>query len=64
VASALAETGAAELAQATLAPGETYPDLLADRSAYEDFDAEAAGRRGYGFVRLNQLALEHLMGAR
>ena len=36
----------------------------ADRSAFEDYDAEAAGERGYGFVRLHQLALEHLMGAR
>ena len=29
-----------------------------------DFDPDAAGQRGYGFVRLNQLALEHLLGAR
>ena len=47
----------------TLAPGESYGDLLADRSAFEEFDADAAGRRGYGFVRLDQLAVEHLMGA-
>ena len=39
-------------------------DLLADRTAFEDFDADAVGARGYGFVRLNQLALEHLLGAR
>ena len=25
---------------------------------------DAAGARGYGFVALNQLALEHLLGAR
>jgi xylose isomerase len=31
-----------ELAQPTLAPGETLAGLLADRSAYEDFDADAA----------------------
>jgi xylose isomerase len=38
--------------------------LLADRSAFEDFDADKSGERGYGFVRLNQLAIEHLLGAR
>jgi xylose isomerase len=61
---ALAASRVAELAEPTLGPGETLADLLADRSAYEDFDADAAGERGYGFVRLNQLALEHLLGAR
>ena len=40
----------------------TSTGLLADRSAYEDFDADAVGMRGYGFVRLNQLAVEHLLG--
>ena len=54
----------AELADADPGAGETYADLLADRSAFEDFDADAAGARGYGFVRLDQLALEHLLGAR
>jgi xylose isomerase len=53
-----------ELTEPTLGAGETYDGLLADRSAYENFDADAVGARGYGFVRLNQLALEHLMGAR
>ena len=54
----------AELATPTLGPGETYADLLADRSAFEDFDADAVGAPGYGFVRLNQLAVEHLLRAR
>jgi xylose isomerase len=27
-------------------------------------DPDAAGQRGYGFVQLNQLAIEHLIGAR
>jgi xylose isomerase len=55
----------AELRQPTLNDGETYADLLADRSAYEEFDADAYfGERGCGFVALNQLAIEHLMGAR
>ncbi len=61
---ALAESRVAELTEPTLNVGETYADLLADRSAFEDFDADATGVRGYGFVRLNQLALEHLLGAR
>jgi xylose isomerase len=38
---------------------------LADRSSFEEFDAESYyDGRGFGFVRLQQLALEHLMGAR
>ena len=60
----LAASGTDALREPTVAPGETFGQLLQDRSAFEDFDAEAAGRRGYGFVRLNQLALEHLLGAR
>jgi xylose isomerase len=64
VAEAISATGVADLARPTLAPGEGHADLLADRSAFEDFDPDAAGRRGYGVVRLNQLALEHLLGAR
>jgi xylose isomerase len=64
VAEALAASKVAELAEPTLNPGETYPDLLADRSAFEDFDVDAVASRGYGFVRLNQLAVEHLLGAR
>ena len=61
---AMADAKVAELWQPTLADGETYSDLLADRSAWEDFDADAAGVPGYGFVRLNQLAVDHLTGAR
>jgi xylose isomerase len=53
-----------ELAIPTLSPGESYDDLLADRSAFEDFDADAVGARGYGFGHLDQLAIEHLLGAR
>jgi xylose isomerase len=53
-----------ELGSPTLAEGETYKDLLADRSAFEDFDAVAKGQQGYGFVHLDQLAIEHLLGAR
>jgi xylose isomerase len=61
---ALAAARVPELAQPTLGEGETYEQLLADRSAYEDFDAGAAGARPGGQVRLSQLALEHLLGAR
>jgi xylose isomerase len=62
---ALAASRVAEIREETLAAGETYADLLADRSAFEDFDADSYfGAKGFGFVRLNQLALEHLMGAR
>jgi xylose isomerase len=48
----------------TLGIGETLDDLRVDRSAYEDFDPDAAGRQGYGYIRLHQLAIEHLLGAR
>ncbi|WP_034089931.1 xylose isomerase [Streptacidiphilus albus] len=51
-----------ELARPTLAPAETLADLLADRSAYEDFDADAVAGRGMAFEQLDQLALDHLLG--
>jgi xylose isomerase len=57
-------SGLDELGRPTLSPGEGHAELLADRSAFEDFDADAAAARGYGFVQLNQLAVEHLLGAR
>ena len=54
-----------ELAQPTLAEGEDAAALMADRSAFEDFDADAYfDGKGFGFVRLQQLATEHLLGAR
>ncbi|QEO08737.1 xylose isomerase [Protaetiibacter larvae] len=54
-----------ELKQPTLNPGETVADLVADRSAFEDFDAESyLNGKGFGFVKLQQLATEHLLGAR
>ncbi len=62
---ALAVAKVDELSVPTLNPGESYDDLLADRSAYEDFDADAYfGGKSFGFVRLQQLATEHLLGAR
>lgn len=61
---ALEYSGVLELSQPTLAEGETLADLLADKSAYEDLDVDAVAERGFGFVRLNQLAMEHAVGAR
>jgi len=62
---ALAASRVDEVNTTTLAPGESYDDLLADRSAFEEFDTGAYfGGKGFGFVRLQQLATEHLLGAR
>ena len=49
---------------ATLTEGETYDQPLQDRSAFEDFDIDRAGTQGYGFARLQRLAIEHLLGTR
>ena len=64
VAEALAACRVAELSTPTLAAQRAQADLLADTTAFEDFDADAAGAPGYGFVWLNQLAIEHLLKAR
>jgi xylose isomerase len=61
---ALAAARVPELRRPTLAEGETFEDLLADRSAFEDFNAETVAQRGAGVVRLDQLMLEHVLGAR
>jgi xylose isomerase len=62
---ALADAKVPELSVPTLADDEGYAELLADRTAWEEFDAASYfGARGYGFVRLQQLATEHLLGAR
>jgi xylose isomerase len=61
---ALAASGVHDLSTPTLADGEDHAALLADHSAYEDFDPDAAAERGYAFGRLDQLAIEHLLGAR
>jgi xylose isomerase len=60
---ALVASRVGELAEPTLGAGESTVDLLADRSAFEEYDVAAAARRGSGFVHLNQLAVEHLLGA-
>jgi hypothetical protein len=53
-----------ELAQPTLGDGETFEELLQDRSAFEDFDIDRARTQGYGFARLQRLAIEHVLGTR
>jgi xylose isomerase len=60
---ALAASKVTELRTPTLGAGETYADLLNDRSAFEDFDVDAAGAQGYGFVKLHQLAIDHVLRA-
>ncbi|WCN80481.1 xylose isomerase [Micromonospora sp. LH3U1] len=64
VVEALAASKVGELNTPTLNAGEGYDEFLADRSAFEDVDVDAVAARGFGFVRLNQLAVEHLLGAR
>jgi xylose isomerase len=54
----------AELSQPTLTDGETYEQLLSDQSAFENFDIDTARTRGYGFARIQRLAIEHLLAVR
>ena len=61
---ALEASKVAELAVPTLSAGESYADLLADPSSFEDFDVETTGAHGYSFMQLDQLAVEHVLGAR
>ena len=61
---ALEAARVSELAQPTLGEGETYEQLLADGSAFEDFDIDRARNQGYGFARVQRLAIEHLLGTR
>jgi xylose isomerase len=51
-----------ELAQPTAEDGLSA--LLADPSAYEDFDTTAAAERSMAFEHLDQLAMEHLLAVR
>ena len=60
---ALAHSKVKELSTPTLNEGETYSDLLNDRSAWEDYDADGVGAQGYGFVKLHQLAIDHVLRA-
>jgi xylose isomerase len=60
VAEAIAAAGIPDLATPTLRTGETLDDLRADQS----FDPDAAAARGRGYERLDQLVIDHLLGAR
>ncbi len=59
VTEAMAYAGVLDLAEPTMAEGETVADLM---GSDEGFDPDRAAERDFGFVRLQQLALEHLIG--
>jgi xylose isomerase len=61
---ALEAARVAELSQPTLSDGETYEQLLADSTAFDDFNLDTPRTQGYGFARLQRLAVQHLLGAR
>ena len=56
-AAALEKSGVNELLKPTVAKGEGWKEI-----AGESFDVEAAGKRGYHYEELDQLALEYLIG--
>ncbi|MFE5914600.1 xylose isomerase [Streptomyces wedmorensis] len=62
VVAALAASRLPELSVPTAADG--LAGLLADPTAYEAFDLDAAAARSMAFEHLDQLALEHLLGVR
>ena len=64
VQAALKAAGSPLLAEPTLASRETWQDLVADRSSFEEFNVEAAADRVKHYSLLDQLAIEHLLGAR
>ena len=55
---ALERSGVTELLQPTISDGESWRDIEG-----ESFDVESAGKRGYHYEELDQLALEYLIGA-
>ncbi|MFE6527866.1 xylose isomerase [Streptomyces rochei] len=59
---ALAAARLDELARPTAEDG--LASLLADPTAYDTFDVDAAAARGMAFEHLDQLAMDHLLGAR
>jgi xylose isomerase len=56
---ALSYAGVPDLAVPTLDPGESLESF---RTGDEGFDPDHAAERDFGFVRLQQLAVEHLIG--
>ncbi len=59
VAEAMQYSGVLDLATTTVADGESLEEF---RKADDGFDPEKAAERDFGFVRLQQLAVEHLVG--
>ncbi|WP_446665732.1 xylose isomerase [Flexivirga sp. B27] len=59
VTEAMEYAGVASLQEPTLAAGESLTNFLATD---DGFDVQQAAERDYGFVKLNQLAVEHLTG--
>jgi xylose isomerase len=59
VASALADARVPELSEPTMAPGESIDALRA-----EETDVDGLAARGAALERLDQLAMEHLLGVR
>ena len=55
---AFERSGVTELLQPTISDGESWRDIEG-----ESFDVESAGKRGYHYEELDQLALEYLIGA-
>ncbi|OKL47452.1 xylose isomerase [Boudabousia liubingyangii] len=53
------QSGVFELAEPTLAAGESYDDFM---NANEDVDVDALAARDYHFVELHQQAMRHLIG--
>jgi xylose isomerase len=56
---AMAYAGVVDLAEPTLSEGESIEEFMAGD---DGFDPDKAAERDYGFVRLQQLALEYLIG--
>jgi xylose isomerase len=59
VVAAMEAAGVPELATPTMAAGEQLADLRK-----ESFDVDAAAEKGCGYERLDQLAMDHLLGVR
>lgn len=57
VKAAMVESHIDQLEIPTLSSGESWKDIELD-----SIDVEAAGARGYGYEKIDQLAIEHLMG--
>ena len=58
----ITEVGWPSLALNTLSEGESIVDLLAKPSALDHEPEQYFNSRGSGYVRLQQLATEHLLG--